>query len=57
MPLTLKMLEDYWFFFSEKAFHTQFIILKINRKSISNNEELEEIFIECFNKIVDKVNY
>ena len=53
----MKVLEKYWFFFSEKAFDKEFIILKINCTSISNNEELEEIFVECFDKIVGKVKY
>lgn len=39
------------------AFDKEFIILKINHKTISKNEELEEILIECVNKIVDKVEY
>ena len=39
------------------VFDKEFIILKINHKTISKNEELEEILIECFNKIVDKVRY
>ena len=39
------------------AFDQEYIILEINHKTIGKNEELEEILIECFNKIVDKVRY
>ena len=41
--------------FSEKAFHTESIILNNNNKIISKNEELAEIFNKHFSKIVENL--
>ena len=41
---------------SEKAFHKESIILNNNNKTISNNEELAEIFNKHFSKIVENLD-
>ena len=41
---------------SEKAFHKESIILNNNNKTISNNEELAEIFTKHFSKIVENLD-
>ena len=42
--------------FSEKTFHKESIILNNNNKTISNNEELAEIFNKHFSKIVENLD-
>ena len=41
--------------FSEKAFHKESIILNNNNKTITNNEELAEIFNKHFSKVVENL--
>ena len=43
-------------FLSEKAFHKESIILNNNNKTISNNEELAEIFDKHFSKLVENLD-
>ena len=40
----------------ERAFHKESIILNNNNKTISNNEELAEIFNKHFSKIVENLD-
>ena len=40
----------------QKAFHKESIILNNNNQTISNNEELAEIFNKHFSKIVENLN-
>ena len=40
----------------ERAFHIESIILNNNNKTISNNEELAEIFNKHFSKIVENLD-
>ena len=42
--------------FSEKAFHKESIILNNSNKTISNDEELAEIFNKHFSKIVENLD-
>ena len=42
--------------FSEKAFHKESIILNNSNQTISNNEELAEIFNKHFSKLVEKLD-
>ena len=42
--------------FLEKAFHKESIILNNNNKTISNNEELADIFTKHFSKLVKNVD-
>ena len=41
---------------SEKAFHKESIILNSNNETISNNEELAEIFKKHFSKLVENLD-
>ena len=43
-------------FLSEKAFHKESIILNNNNKTISNNEELAQIFDKHFSKLVENLD-
>ena len=43
-------------FLSENAFHKESIILNNNNKTISNNEELAEIFDKHFSKLVENLD-
>ena len=42
--------------FSEKFFHKESIILNNNNKTISNNEELAEIFHKYFSKLAENLD-
>ena len=42
--------------FSDKTFHKESIILNNNNKTISNNEELAEIFNKHFNELVENLD-